>query len=820
MNQIRIVLCTVITTVLIILSVNPYNSLGQEIDLTANDTTVINPETIDLSEISRKSAELELEAKEIIMQAIDQEEVERLKKNNQVVIHYMDSLLARETFVNMTTLSSRNLNSKSSYWKLNLKTVTNQRSALSDVFSNLNKSHQYLKNEMVLWEKTSELIQGDELAKAVRKHFEDNKLIIDTTKMIVDKKSAAILKLLDRITNLEVKIELLNAEIDKVIQEKQESIFDTDQPSLLNFKYGDKNNWLIPKSYINYYKGNYVYFKNYLGKHINILIFQILLILMLFILFLRLNKLKFQDSKKEGALYVSRLKVLISNPFSAALIIGLFASVFIYPYRPIMFLDITNILVTIPIVIILVHILDRKYYVYAFVFGFSVFLYVIVQNLPVYHIFSRLILLFITLLHAATLLYFILNRKETKGLKGSNLKLFTYFAYLLLVISFVGVFANLIGKISLATYIVEATLGILLISVIIAFLLVVTNGLIILFIDSKYGDKLNIIKNNKSIAKRKIVRIFNMIAVLLLIFFTLKVFKIQSNIFSWFSEFLLEERNLGSIAFTWGNIFIFFVVIYLSIVVSNLIRVLLEKDVLSKMHLKKGLPYTISLMVKYALVTAGLFIAVSAAGIPTNNLTVIIGAFGVGIGFGLQNIFNNLVSGLILLFERPIQLGDTIEVGTLMGNVKSIGIRSSNIRTFDGAEIIVPNGNLISNEVINWTLSDDRRRIELIVGVSYNADPVVVKDILMNVIKSHQDIIDNPEPNVFFQNLGESSLDFRMLFWIKEYNQWVRIQSEILFKVFDELKAAGIEIPFPQRDLHLRSIKKDIQIIEKNDNSQ
>jgi len=263
--------------------------------------------------------------------------------------------------------------------------------------------------------------------------------------------------------------------------------------------------------------------------------------------------------------------------------------------------------------------------------------------------------------------------------------------------------------------------------------------------------------------------------------------------------------------FTWGNIFVFFIVIYLSIVIANFIRNLLEEDILKRAKMKKGLPYTIALMVKYTLVTVGIFIAVSAAGIPTNSLTVILGAFGVGIGFGLQNIFNNLVSGLILLFERPIQIGDTIEVGQLMGNVRSIGIRSSNLRTFDGAEIIVPNGNLISNDVTNWTLSDDRRRIELIVGVSYASDPHNVKDILMKVIKKHPDIISDPKPSVWFQNLGESSLDFRMLFWTKEFDQWIRIKSEVLFQVFDDLKAAGIEIPFPQHDLHLRSVGQQVE---------
>jgi len=216
-------------------------------------------------------------------------------------------------------------------------------------------------------------------------------------------------------------------------------------------------------------------------------------------------------------------------------------------------------------------------------------------------------------------------------------------------------------------------------------------------------------------------------------------------------------------------------------------------------------------MAKYTLVTLGVVLAVSAAGIPVTSLTVVLGAFGVGIGFGLQNIFNNLVSGLILLFERPIQIGDTIEFGTLMGVVRSIGIRSSNIRTFDGAEIIVPNGNLISNEVINWTLSDQTRRIEVIVGVSYSSDPHQVKEILLKVLKDHKDIVKDPEPNVLFRDLGESSLDFRMLCWTSDYDQWIRIKSEIIFMVFDALKAANIEIPFPQTDLHLRSIDQDVE---------
>jgi small-conductance mechanosensitive channel len=217
----------------------------------------------------------------------------------------------------------------------------------------------------------------------------------------------------------------------------------------------------------------------------------------------------------------------------------------------------------------------------------------------------------------------------------------------------------------------------------------------------------------------------------------------------------------------------------------------------------------ISVIVRFSMISVGIFLAVSAIGMPLNQLTIIISAFSVGIGFGLQNIVNNFVSGIVLLFERPVQIGDTVEVNNLIGSVKSMGIRSSNIRTFDGAEVVVPNANLISNEVINWTLSDKKRRIEIFSGVAYGSDVYLVKEILLGILNHHPDILKEPEPLVLFNDLGESSLDFRLLFWTDNYDKWIIIKSEVIFKIHDTFNEAGIKIPFPQRDLHIKSKNTD-----------
>jgi len=186
------------------------------------------------------------------------------------------------------------------------------------------------------------------------------------------------------------------------------------------------------------------------------------------------------------------------------------------------------------------------------------------------------------------------------------------------------------------------------------------------------------------------------------------------------------------------------------------------------------------------------------------NISIILGAFSVGIGFGLQNIFNNMVSGLILAFERPIKVGDIVQVGELMGTVKSIGLRSSNVRSFDGAEVIVPNGNLISNQMINWTKSDSLRRMDIRVGVAYGTDPEAVLKLMEETTVDYTEVRKHPAPKAYFLGFGESALDFRLLAWV-HLDIRLEVESQLKVDINRRLKEAGIEIPFPQRDLHIRS---------------
>ena len=263
----------------------------------------------------------------------------------------------------------------------------------------------------------------------------------------------------------------------------------------------------------------------------------------------------------------------------------------------------------------------------------------------------------------------------------------------------------------------------------------------------------------------------------------------------------------GSGHITLGGVLGFWVILLGGYAISSAIRFLLREEMLKRFHLQRGVPELISTTLHYLLLLLVFLFAVNAGGVELNRFTVLTGALGVGVGFGLQNIINNFVSGLILQFERPIRVGDVVDTGAgVTGTVTRIGIRSSTVQTFQGAEIIIPNATFISGNVTNWTLSESRRRLDLPVGVAYGSDPKLVKELLERPAVQHPDVLTSPEPEAFFMGFGDSALNFELRFWVMQESNTVKVMSQVALEVMCLLDKAGIEIPFPQRDLRLRSV--------------
>jgi small-conductance mechanosensitive channel len=245
------------------------------------------------------------------------------------------------------------------------------------------------------------------------------------------------------------------------------------------------------------------------------------------------------------------------------------------------------------------------------------------------------------------------------------------------------------------------------------------------------------------------------------------------------------------------------------ILVSHFTLLLLQKRVLPHTPLETGQQYAIARVISYLIFAFGLVVGLESLGLNLSSLVVVGGALGIGVGLGLQAIVSNFVAGLILLLEQPIKLGDRIEVGNTYGDVVRLRGRSTWIRTNDNVVIIVPNSEFINERVTNWTANDRQVRISLSFGVSYNSDPKVVRDLTLALARNHRDVLPEPTPEVIFLDFGDSSLDFELRVWtIQQVQTPTRLKSDLYFAIFDEFRKEGIEIPFPQRDLHLRSISE------------
>jgi len=268
--------------------------------------------------------------------------------------------------------------------------------------------------------------------------------------------------------------------------------------------------------------------------------------------------------------------------------------------------------------------------------------------------------------------------------------------------------------------------------------------------------------------------------------------------------------NLGAATITLRMVVLAAVTLYLTYQLSWFLQASIDTQLLQRRQVDRGVRDAIKKLLHYALVLIGFLLAISSLGFQLQHLVVVAGAFGVGIGFGLQDIVNNFLSGLILLFERPVKVGDGILIDGEYGTVAKIGLRSTVVETLDQSELIVPNSQIISQKVTNWTLSTRRVRVVVPVGVAYGSDIELVMKILVEAGEQHDDVLKEPPPSPIFTEFGDSSLNFELRVWIPNVDMRPRVKSDLLVTIDRRFREEGVEIPFPQRDLHLRSVESEL----------
>jgi potassium-dependent mechanosensitive channel len=484
---------------------------------------------------------------------------------------------------------------------------------------------------------------------------------------------------------------------------------------------------------------------------------------------------------------------VFASPIATALVLSLLLTDAIFPRAPRLLWAIIEAAALVPTVIILRRLIDRRWFIalnalVAFYFLDQVRL--IGAALP---LLVRVVLL-VEMLGSALLLLAIIRQGRRAENEHKIARFVRFLGFLWMLIFLLAAIADVIGYVSLANLIGNASLASAYIAVVVYACVRVVSGFLTIAMHTHFLSRLRLIREHKQLIIRRLNLLLIWIASIFWVWSVLSYLSLGAVAWNLGHRVLIATFTYGQISVSLENVLVFAFTIWLSVQISRFLRFVLEQDIYDRFELPRGISYAISKMINYVIVLIGFFIAVSALGYDLTKFTILAGAFGVGLGFGLQNIINNFVSGLILLFERPVKVGDVIQMGDTTGTVGHIGIRASIIRTLDSAEIIVPNGNLISNQVTNWTLSNHLRGLEIKIALGSTTKPSDLIELLTKTAAAQNTIVNNPPPEAFLTDLSADAFHYELHAWTNAAEKWIQVRSNLVVAIHDALAERQIPI--------------------------
>ena len=537
-------------------------------------------------------------------------------------------------------------------------------------------------------------------------------------------------------------------------------------------------------------------------------------VVIFFIVWLFINRLKNKPSESLSHDPIDENNLILKSPIQSALVItlGIFQFFFINP--PFIFYWTVWLISSIALSLIFKGYL-KAFWRFFWVCTVIFFLLAGLANMILLPTIQEHYLMYgIASIGVIFLIYMVFNKKS-EDLKEKRIM---YFIWLLGILEFISMVLNFMGRFNLAkSFMVSGYMGIVLGILLLWTVRLINQGLNIANKVYATPEKDMFFINFDKIGTRApgIFYFFLILGWALLIGKNFYAFtQISQNI----NEFLTEERVIGSYAFSINGVFVFLVILFISVLISRLLSLFsADPDSINSEDQRKRISFgSWLLLVQIFVICLGLFLAFAASGIPLDKITIILGALSVGIGLGLQGLVNNLVSGLILAFENTVKVGDLIEIDGKPGTMKSIGFRSSVVNMFEGSMVVIPNGDLISKQLINWTTGKGRK-LSLIVGISYESDLQKAVALVKGIVSEDTRIRNFPVPRVVPVEFSDSSIEIEVVFWLNNYFDYPFVKGDLVSKINELFKLNGIKIPFPQRDLHLISPQGNLEIPKKKD---
>jgi small-conductance mechanosensitive channel len=769
-------------------------------------TPTPDPTPIPTTEIPGRAAEIGPLLRKAVAKTDIGEEIEKIAQDFESEQEHIADLTAETRRRLEVGGPASIIEEAQSAWRRLASNVDGWLSVLKAHSTTIAEEKKLLDDERELWVLTMESADEVEFPEALRQQVEDTLAAIDRTETAVRANRDNVLTLQSAVARQKADVdEMLAAQKDEIARRRR-NIVDLDSPPLWRIFAAPGLDGGPSEQMTTMWEKNSESIRVYVVDEADRLLRQGLFLVLLSIILIAL--------RRRAALWVQQDRSLqttvdvLNRPLAAAFIVTMLLGGVFHPRSPGAWIDLMGLCILLALLRLLPGMLPKSMRSGAYLLALVYFLEKVTRLAPDGNLVNRLALLALSITGAVSCHW--LHSKVRGGdakISDGWIPTVVFGARLAFLAFVAGTLANLIGAVGFAMLIIMGTLTGVYAAVLFWVGMKLLQAIVRVALLTRIARNLAIVRLHADTVRKSLFRVIRVVVIIGWAVMTLQGFGVYDETLDGLRKAVESQISIGDFSVSPGDILIFIVVVWLTFKISQLLRFVLEADVMPHLDLPRGVPGAITRLSHYAIVVVGVMIGASAAGLDFSRINLIVGALGVGIGFGLQTVVNNFVSGLILLFERPIRVGDKIQLAELFGTVKNIGMRASIVRTFQGAEVIVPNANLISAEVVNWTLSDERRRMELAVGVAYGTDPQEVIDILVGVANDHPEVLSDPEPAALFLGFGDSSLNFELRTWTR--TDFVRVSSDLLVAVNDALAKAGIEIPFPQRDLHLRSVDAD-----------
>jgi len=787
----------VILSFLVIIQYFPNITFAQEIQEPADSTKQVIV-AIPIIEIPQEAFKTMREIQGVMIPVVTDPVLSEVHPDLDSLQHKIDQLSDITESLLLESLPYTFYQSLLIKWSRLARDIDEPEKKLKDHSVAMEEIANWINSETERWDKTKKKLEDKNAPEDIYERIDEITILIESTNQIRVDSTSEVLHLLNEIAQMKLQISHYTARLDVTKQMQLYDLltvrsnpiwairFDSDSTraftlneALLEFGIDDSREYLVSN------KGSFI--------ELGIIFLMILTVL---IWLKRQHKKLSEDLKLEHATGV----FIVSRPFVSAIMLALLWAIWAIPEMPHFLDNLVSLLFLIPFLFIFHGVVQKP--LRSSLYYFSA-IFLVVNLSPFFYIgaaTSRIALLIESLFIAGFLFWFLWKRKmistEDKA-SGFWYRFLNFISpiYLLVIVAAIG--ANLIGYENLNKLVTYGILVSLLLGLIFGTAYFALRGLILLFTATTLIKISNIIKNDQFRFLLYVDRILWVGTVVAWFHFTLRSFQVSDPIQKWTKNIWETGYEFGNIHITVGGIINFFLIIILSWLLSKLIRVLLQDEILRRFNLPRGIPMAISSLTQYSLVFIGCILALAYAGFDLQNLGIMAGALGVGIGFGLQNVIGNFISGLILVFERPVTVGDIVKLEPYEGTVVSIGIRSSVIRQWDGSRIIVPNSDLISNKVLNWTMTDYKRRFIIRVYTAPDTDPDLVILLMTEAAVNEELVLEDPTPQTYFIGIVEQAHAFDLFFWVS--NEILVARSNVNLAVQKKLKAAGIKVLLPKK---------------------